>query len=106
MERDEIDWDHSIEQQIDEIVIATATARRLVRQIKDKRDAHPELITKETYAYFQSAIHSMAQLVREVEGNPLYGDALRELRKKQRRKQQQVLARYFGDIAVPGEPSH
>lgn len=98
MEQEEIDWGRSIEQQIEEIVAATATARKLVRQIRYKKDAHPELITKENYTYFQSVIHSMAQLRWEVEGSPLYEEALIELRNRQKRKQQRTVARYFGSI--------
>lgn len=96
MEREEIDWHHSIEQQIEQITIATATARKLVRQIAYKNDAHPELITRENYACFQSVIHSMAQLACEIEASPLYKDALGELRNKQRRKQQRLIAKHFG----------
>lgn len=103
MSHSHIDWSRSIEQQIEEIVVATATVRRLVRQIKRKENAHPELITKENYLYFQSVIHSMAELAREVEANPLYGDALVELRNKQRKKQQRVIARYFGDNLASSE---
>jgi hypothetical protein len=106
MRREEIDWGHSIEQQIEEIVDATAAARRLVRQIRYKQDAHPELITKENYACFQSVIHSMAQLVVEVEGSPFYKDALAELRNRQMRKQQRVIEKYFGNIVSGSEKSH
>lgn len=106
MQRGKIDWGHSIEQQIERIVIATATARDLVRQITDKKDARPELITKENCTCFQSVIHSMAQLVSEVEGSPFYKDALAELRNRRRRKQQQIVAKYFGNIISRGEKSH
>jgi hypothetical protein len=103
MEQEEIDWGRSIEQQIEEIVAATAIARRLVRQIKYKNDAHPELITKENYTYFQSVIQSMVQLRWEVEGSPLYREALVELLNRQKRKQQRTVAKYFGSIlAVNG----
>jgi Spy/CpxP family protein refolding chaperone len=98
MGQDKIDWGRSIEQQIEEIIAVTATARKLVRQIKHKRDAHPELITKESYTYFQSVIHSMAQLRWEVEESPLYKEALMELRNRQKRKQQRTVAKYFGNI--------
>jgi hypothetical protein len=103
MQREEIDWGRSIEQQIEEIVVSTAAARRLVRQIAYKKNAHPEFITKESYACFQSVIHSMAQLVSEVEGSPFYMDALAELRNRQRRKQKRVIAKYFGDIVSGAE---
>lgn len=106
MERESIDWNRSIEQQIEEIVIATAAARRLVRQIRYKKDAHPELITRENYACFQSVIHSMAQLVCEVEGSPLYKGALEELLKRQKRKQRQIVAKHFGSVLLGGETSH
>ena len=106
MRRGEVDWGHSIEQQIEEIVVATAAARKLVRQIAYKNDAHPEFITKENYTCFQSVIHSMAQLISEVEGSPLYKEALAELRNRQRRKRQRVLAKYFGDIVSRTERSH
>jgi hypothetical protein len=106
MQREEIDWGHSIEQQIEEFVVATAAARRLVRQITYKKDAHPEFITRENYSCFQSVIHSMAQLISEVEGSPLYKEALAELRNRQRRRQQRVVAKYFGDIASRTERSH
>jgi hypothetical protein len=96
MEREVIDWDHSIEQQIEQILIATAVARRLVRQIAHKHDAHPELITRENYTCFQSVIHAMTQLVCEVEASPLYKDALGELRDRQKRKQRRTVARHFG----------
>ena len=106
MQREEIDWGYSIEQQIEEFVVATAAARRLVRQIASKKDAHPELITTENYRCFQSVIHSMDLLISEVEGNPLYKEALAELRSRQRRKRQRVVAKYFGDIASCTERSH
>jgi hypothetical protein len=106
MQRESIDWNRSIEQQIEEIVIATSAARRLVRQIGYKKDAHPELITRENYACFQSVIHSMAQLACEVEGSPLYKGALEELLKRQRRKQRQTVAKHFGSILLRGETSH
>jgi hypothetical protein len=96
MEREEIDWDHSIEQQVEQIVNAAAVARKLVRQIAYKNDAHPELITRENYACFQSVIHSMAELVCEVEASPLYESALGELRDRQKRKQQRLVAKHFG----------
>lgn len=95
-EEEEIDWGHSIEQQIERILFATALARRLVRQIANKNAAHPELITRESYACFQSVIHSLAELVCEVEGCPLYEDALYELRDRQRRKRQRLIAKHFG----------
>ena len=106
MKCEEIDWGHSIEQQIEEIVDATAAARRLVRQIRYKRDAHPELITKQNYACFQSVILSMAQLVGEVEESPFYKDALAELRNRQMRKQQRTIEKYFGNIVSGSEKSH
>jgi hypothetical protein len=96
MEREAIDWDHSIEQQIEQILIESAAARTLVRQITYKHDAHPELITRENYTCFQSVIHAVAQLVGEVEASPLYKDALGELRDRQKRKQQRAVARHFG----------
>jgi hypothetical protein len=98
-----IDWGSSIEQQIEEITVATATARRLLRQIKHKQNAHPELITKENYVYFQWVIHSMAQLAGELEANPLYEEALVDLRSKQKKKQQRVIAKYFGDNLLSSE---
>jgi len=98
MEQEETDWGRSIEQQIEEIVAATAAARKLVRQIKQKKDAHPELITRENYMYFQSVIHSMTQLRWEVEASPLYKEALIELRNRQKRKQQRTVAKYFGSV--------
>lgn len=103
MGHDRIDWGSSIEQQIEEIVVATATARRLLRQIKFKENAHPELITKENCVYFQWVIHSMAQLAGELEANPLYDEALVDLRNKQRKKQQRVIAKYFGDDLLSSE---
>jgi hypothetical protein len=106
MQREKIDWGRSIEQQIEQIVVATAAARRLVRQIAYKRDAHPEFISKEDYACFQSVIHSVAQLVSEVEGSPLYKDALAHLHEKQRRKQRRMIARYFGDLMPSAEKPH
>ena len=106
MQREEIDWGHSIEQQIEEFVVATAAACSLVRQIAYKKDAHPEFITRENYTCFQSVIHSMAQLISEVEGSPFYKDALAELRSRQRRKQQRMVAKYFGDIVSRTGRSH
>jgi hypothetical protein len=106
MERDEIDWGHSIEQQIEQIISATATARRLVRQIRYKKEAHPELITKENYACFQSVIHSMTELVREVEGSPLYKEALEGLLERERRKRRQAVAKHFGRILLRNGTSH
>jgi hypothetical protein len=106
MQREEIDWGHSIEQQIEEFVVVTAAARRLVRQIAYKTDAHPEFITRENYACFQSVIHSMAQLISEVEGSPLYKQALAELRNRQRRRQQRVVAKHFGYIVSCTGQSH
>src|SRR5262249_8524444 len=106
MESEEIDWGHSIEQQIEQIITATATARRLVRQIAHKQDAHPEFITKENYICFQSVIHSTAQLVCEIEGSPLYKDALDALRNERRRKQKRIVAKHFGHLLSRGERSH
>jgi hypothetical protein len=106
MEWEEIDWGHSIEQQIDQIIIATANVRKLVRQIALKQNAHPELITKENYTYFQSVIYSTAQLVFEVEESPLYKDALDALRNERRRKQKRVVAKHFGHLLSRGERSH
>jgi hypothetical protein len=97
MDHGRIEWDRSIEQQIEEIVVAITTVRRLLRQIKYKENAYPGLITKENYSYFQWVINSMDQLAPEVEANPLYADALAELRNKQRKKQRRVIAKYFGD---------
>ena len=96
MKCDEIDWGHSIEQQIEQIVVATALARKLVRQIARKNTSHPELITRENYVCFQSVIHSMMQLACEVEASPLYKDALHELRNRQRRKRRRLVAKHFG----------
>ena len=98
MEREEIDWGHSVEQQIEEIVVATTMARRLVRQIGYKQDLHPELITDQSYACFQSVIHSVAQLSCEVEGSPFYERALVQLRHRQRKKQKRTLAKYFNSL--------
>ena len=96
MKCEETDWGHSIEQQIEQIIVATDLARRLVRQIAYKNASHPELITRENYVCFQSVIHSMAQLACEVEASPLYKDALAELRNRQRRKQRRLVAKHFG----------
>jgi hypothetical protein len=93
---EKIDWDHSIELQIEQIVAATAMARRLVRQIACKNAAHPELITRENYACFQSVIRSLTQLACEVEASPLYKDALSELRAREERKQRRAVAKHFG----------
>src|SRR5262249_29642943 len=98
MEREEIDWGHSIEQQIEEIVVATTMARRLVRQIGYKKDAHPALITDQSYTCFQSVIHSVEQLSCEIEANPFYKRALIQLRNRQRKKQQQTIAKYFNSL--------
>jgi hypothetical protein len=106
MQRDEIDWRRSIEQQIEEIVIATAAARRLVRQIRYKQAAHPELITKENYACFQSVIRSVTELSHEVEGCPLYSDALAGLLDREQRKRQHVVTKHFGRILLGDETPH
>jgi hypothetical protein len=106
MEQEEIDWGRSIEQQIEQIITATASARKLVRQLARKKDAHPELITKENYTYFQSVISSTAQLVYEVERSPFYKDALDALRNERRRKQQRIIARHFGHLFSRDERSH
>ena len=98
MDREEIDWRHSIDQQIEEILVAANMARGLVRQIGYKNEAHPELITDQNYMYFQSVIHSLAQLAWEIEGSPFYKRALLELRNKQRKKQQRIIARYFSNL--------
>jgi hypothetical protein len=98
MDREEIDWGHSIEQQIEEILVATSMARRLVRQIGYKKAAHPELITDQSYMYFQSVIRSMEQLACEVEGSPFYERALAQLRNRQRKKQQRTIAKYFSGL--------
>jgi len=96
MKCEEIDWGHSIEQQIEQIVVATAVACKLVRQIASKNAAHPELVTKENYACFQSVIHSLTRLACEVEASPMYKDALGELRNRQLRKQRRLVAKHFG----------
>jgi hypothetical protein len=106
MEREEIDWSRSIEQQIEEIIVATAAARKLVRQIAYKKDAHPELITKESYACFQSVIHEMTLLVREVEASPFYKEALAQLCNRRIRKQRRLVAKYFGHFISGGETPH
>jgi hypothetical protein len=98
MESEKIDWGHSIEQQIEEIVVATAMARGLVRQIGYKKDTHPELITDQNYACFQSVIHSLAQLSCEIEASPFYNRALLQLRNRQRKKQQRSMAKYFNSL--------
>jgi hypothetical protein len=91
-----IDWNNSIEQQIDEIVRAMSNAQRLVQQIKRKHGVRAELITKENYSCFQSVICLINHLVSEVEGNPLYKPALLQLRNRQMRKRQRILAKHFG----------
>jgi hypothetical protein len=98
MEREEIDWGHSIEQQIEEIVVAATMARRLVRQIRHKKDMHPELTTDQSYACFQSVIHSVAQLSCEIEASPFYKRAMIQLRDRQRKKQQRIIAKYFNNL--------
>ena len=91
-----IDWNNSIEQQVEEIVRAMINAHRLVQQIKRKHGARAELITRENYSCFQSVICLMRHLVFEVERNPLYEPALRQLRNRQMRKRQRILAKHFG----------
>lgn len=98
MEPEEIDWDRSIEQRIEEIIVAIGTARRLVRQIRRRKEARPELITDENYAYFQSVIHSLGQLTSEVEKSPLYERALQQLRNREKKKQRRTIAKYFKNI--------
>jgi hypothetical protein len=91
-----IDWNNSIEQQVEEIVRAMSNAHRLVRQINRKHGARAELITKENYSYFQSVICLMRHLAFEVEKNPLYRPALLQLRNRQMKKRQRILAKHFG----------
>lgn len=93
-----IDWNSSIEQQVDKIVSSITTAEELVQQIRDKKEARPELITDENYYYFQSVIYSLNNLVWDVKTNPLYKPALLQLLKRQNRKQQRTIARYFGSF--------
>ena len=94
-----IDWNNSIEQQVDEIVKAMINVRKLVLQIKRKHGARAELITEENYSCFQSVICLMNHLVSEIEGNPLYKPALRQLRNRQMRKRRRILAKHFGITA-------
>ena len=101
MRHEEIDWNTSIEQQVDQLVAAMAKARILIRQIKRKRAERPELITREHYSYFQSAIRSVDQLKLEIETNPLYKLAFLQLSARQKRKQQKMIAKYFGVVAQP-----
>jgi hypothetical protein len=95
---DRIDWNTSIEQQVDKIVVAILSARNLVQQIRDKSDARPDLIIKENYYYFQSVIRSMNSLSQDIKTNPLYKPALLQLLRRQKRKQQRTIARYFGSL--------
>jgi hypothetical protein len=94
-----IDWNNSIEQQVDEIVRAMINAHRLVQQIKLKHGVRSELITKENYSCFQSVICLMRHLVFEIERNPLYQPALLQLRNRQMRKRRRILAKHFGITA-------
>jgi hypothetical protein len=91
-----IDWNNSIEQQVEEIIGAMINAHRLVQQIKRKHGARAELITKENYSCFQSVICLLRHLVFEVERNPLYQPALLQLSNRQMRKRQRTLAKHFG----------
>jgi hypothetical protein len=95
----EIDWNTSIEQQVDQIVAAVVNARKLVRQIKLKKNGRPELITSENYSYFQSVISSVNHLALEVEINPLYKLALLQLNIRRKRKQQWMISKYFRTVA-------
>ena len=106
MRHEEIDWNTSIEQQVEQIDAAMVKARKLVRQIKRKWDERPELITSEHYSYFQSAIRSVDQVKLEIEINPLYKLALLQLSTRQKRKQQQTIAKYFGAIVQPRVDGH
>jgi hypothetical protein len=94
-----IDWNNSIERQIDEIVKAMINAHRLVQQIKRKHGVRAELITKENYSCFQSVICLLNHLVSEVEGNPLYKPALLQLHNREMRKRRRILAKHFGITA-------
>jgi hypothetical protein len=94
-----IDWNNSIEQQIDEIVRAMIRSHKLVQQIKRKHGVRAELITKENYSCFQSVICLMNHLVSEIEGNPLYKPAVLQLRNRQMRKRRRILAKHFGITA-------
>jgi hypothetical protein len=94
-----IDWNNSIEQQIDEIVRAMSSAHRLVQQIERKHGVRAELITKENHSCFQSVICLMRHLVFEIERNPLYQPALLQLRNRQMRKRRRILAKHFGITA-------
>ena len=92
-----IDWNTSIEQQVDEIDALLNTARSLMRQIRDKKDTSPALITDKSYQCFQTAICSMHQLIRELEDNPLYRPALLQLCNRQREQRRRSIQKYFGE---------
>jgi hypothetical protein len=91
-----IDWTKSIEQQVGEIDALLNTACSLMRQIRDKKDISPHLITDGTYHGFETAICSVHQLIRELEDNPLYRPALLHLCSKQKDQRQRVIEKYFG----------
>ena len=99
MEINCIDWNNSIEQQVDEIVRAMMNAHRLVQQIKLKHGVRAELITKENYSCFQSVICLVRHLMFEIERNPLYQPALLQLSNRQMRKRRRILAKHFGITA-------
>ena len=87
-----LDWNTSIEQQVDEIDALLNAARNLMRQIRDKKDTSPELISGDSYQRFQTAICSMHELIRELEDNPLYRPALMQL------CQQRLIDNCFGEV--------
>jgi hypothetical protein len=91
-----IDWSTSVEQQVDDIDALLKTARSLMRQIRDKKDTSPELITDQSYQCFQTAICSMHELIRELEDNPLYRPALLQLCNRQREQRRRLIQKYFG----------
>ena len=71
MRHEQIDWNTSIEQQVEQIDAAMVKARKLVTQIKRKWDERPELITSEHYSYFQSVIRSVDQMKLEIESKSI-----------------------------------
>jgi hypothetical protein len=91
-----IDWNVSIEKQIDEIVALLNDASRLMQQIKYKKYVRPEFITDENYSCFQSVICSMHDAIVEFEDNPLYSRALMQLCNRQKKRRQHTILKYLG----------
>lgn len=93
-----IDWNTSIERQIDDVVARLGDARRLMQQIKRKNHAQPEQVVDEHFSRFEAVIGSMHGLITEFEANPLYGRALLQLCGRRKTAQRRAIEKYFGHL--------